>query len=268
MVKLEKGSYDPIYRLYQSWQYFYPLIAAVLLDEQDGVVYVDDADQPTHAYVEHAFGFAQIFGARVDKFEQELKQYLLHDQPFTPAKVRLYTPHLPDYLMSPEYESLRSERQRFHITAEDFSRVRSADNAVSSDISFDSADASNIALIEKKFGVVNRFWRTPEDFIRKAHTVVVMYQGQMASICYAAAEGDKRVEIDVMTLPDFRNLGLGKHAVMEFVERCLAQSLQPLWDCFTNNSGSMMLCKSTGFVAAHAPYPFFTINKPSPEKSG
>jgi RimJ/RimL family protein N-acetyltransferase len=84
-----------------------------------------------------------------------------------------------------------------------------------------------------------------------------------ASICYSAAEADHRVEIDVLTLPEYRNRGLARHAVMTFVERCFSFSLHPLWDCFTNNAGSMRLCQAVGFTAVKAPYPFFTINRVS-----
>lgn len=261
MFKVDKKDYGLIYSLYKSSEFFFPLIAAVLLDEQDGVVYVDDTKHPSQAYIEHAFGFAQVFGKTIQSFEQELERYLLVDKCFSPSKIRLYSPYLPSFLALTEHESLRSYRQRFTINTEEFPYREGIDHELENNITLAGVDASTVLLIDDKFGVVSRFWRSPADFILKSNAVVVFYQGEPASICYAAAEADHCLEIDVLTLPEYRNLGLAKLAVVDFVNRCFALSLHPLWDCFTNNIGSMMLCKSVGFTAAKAPYLFFTINK-------
>jgi len=89
----------------------------------------------------------------------------------------------------------------------------------------------------------------------------VMHRGEPASICYAAAAADGQVEIDVLTRPQHQRLGLGKLAVSRFVRRCLERDLTPVWDCFANNTASVQLSRSTGFVPRSAPYPFFTIGR-------
>lgn len=256
MIRIEKNVYNKIYKLYQSSEAFFPLIAAVLQDRQDGVVYADDPTSPSQAYVEHAFGFAQIFGKTIDAFEQELEHYLLVGKHFNPGKIRLYTPCLPRFLSLPKYESLRSYRQRFFINW-----IHFKNDIINDDVTLCKVTEFNIDSIENNFGIIGRFWRTPDDFIRESNAVVVFYDGKPASICYSAAEVDHQVEIDVFTLPEYRNMGLAKIAVTNFIRKCLILSLCPLWDCFTNNSGSMTLCKSIGFVAPNAPYSFFTIDK-------
>ncbi len=261
MIKLEKAGYNEVYKQYLASDFFYPLIAAVLLDEQDGVVYIDNPTSPSQAYIEHAFGFSQIFGESSGSFEQELERYLLIDKCFNPNKIRLYAPCLPEFLSLPQHESLCSYRQRFTISAEGFSHQQGNSCELEKNLTLSKVDANNISLIDKRFGVVERFWRSPADFIQRSNAVVVFYEGEPASICYSAAEADHRVEIDVLTLQEYRSLGLAKIAVKDFVNRCFSLSLRPLWDCFTNNPGSMMLCKSVGFIAAQSPYPFFTINK-------
>lgn len=261
MIKLKKRGYDEIYRRYLTSDFFFPLIAAVLLDEQDGVVYANDPISPSQVYVEHAFGFAQVFGKTVTCFEQELERYLLTDKCFNPSKIRFYAPYLPGFLALPQHESLRSYRQRFTISATGFSYGQGISYELEKNLTLSGVDANNISVIDKKFDVVGRFWRSPTDFIQRSNAVVIFYDGKPASICYSAAEVDRRIEIDVLTLPEYRNLGLAKLAVINFVNRCFSSSLSPLWDCFANNHGSMMLCKSVGFITSQAPYPFFTINK-------
>jgi RimJ/RimL family protein N-acetyltransferase len=261
MVKLDKAHCAAAFELYRSTESFFPLIAAVLLDKQDGVVYADDSVAPRQVYVEHAFGFAQIFGIPCAGFEADLERYLLIDRRFSVPKARLYTPYLPPFLNTAKWDSLRSFRQRFFIDPDGPFRDQLAASGQAGKIEPVSVDEINVAEIERAFGVIGRFWRNPGDFIHKANAVVALYHGRPASICYSAAEADRRVEIDVLTVPEYRTLGVGKVAVMHFVKRCFEQSLQPLWDCFSNNAASMHLCRSVGFYAPRPPYPFFTINR-------
>ncbi|WP_454781358.1 GNAT family N-acetyltransferase [Legionella sp. WA2022007384] len=260
MIRLEKKEYAPIYQLYLSSQFFFPLIAAVLLDEQDGVVYVNDQGTPSQVYVEHAFGFAQVFGNTDPLFEHKLEHYLLLDKNFHSDKVRLYAPYAPEFIVQPQYESLRSYRQRFVLGAE-YQMDKPIPLNQSDKISYSEVNQTNINLIESTFGLVSRFWRNANDFIQKSNAIVIFYEGEMASICYGAAQANNCTEIDVLTLAHYRNLGLANKAVVCFITHCLEAGLTPLWDCFTNNSGSMMLCKSVGFNGMNDPYLFFTINK-------
>lgn len=260
MILLERSKYERIYPIYLAHKTFFPLIAAVILNEQDGFVYVDNEDSPSQVYVEHTFGFAQIFGNSQEYFEKDLFQYLMVARCFQPDKIRLYAPSPLKWLNLSQYESCRSYRQRFAIDTNHFTREQSP-SPIPKKTRIEQINEMNIDLISETFCVVTRFWRQAHDFIERSNAVVVFYEGKPASICYSAAQASNRVEIDVLTLPEYRNLGLGKQAVSHFVLRCFNLSLIPLWDCFTNNHGSMMLCKSIGFYPITDPYPFFTFNK-------
>ncbi|WP_037088165.1 GNAT family N-acetyltransferase [Neorhizobium vignae] len=259
MLMLSDAARAEVYDAYRAYDFFYPLIGSVLLGAQDGVVYADDDQNPTQVYVEHSFGFAQILGAKVRKFEEELERYLLVDRRFAPAKVRLYASYLPKFLMAEDYKNLRSWRQRFIIRSDSPTYEESKGRPLPEDVRISEVNSQNIDCIENAFQLVGRFWRTRADFVHGANAVVVSYKGDPAAICYAAAEADRRLEIDILTLPQYRGMGLGRLAVTNFVDRCFEKSLVPLWDCFTNNAGSMALCAAVGFTAAHSPYPFFTI---------
>jgi GNAT superfamily N-acetyltransferase len=257
MNLLDKSRYADAFEVYRRGEAFFPLIGAVLLDEQDGLVYADDVASPRQWYVEHHFGFAQSFGVSNSEFESDLQRYLLVDRRFSVAKVRLYTPLLPKCFCEPSCDPLRSIRQRV-VLAQGAMGPEGTDHHDRESI---LVDDGNVAEIDRLFGIVGRFWRSRDEFVRKANAVVTLHRGTIAAICYAAAEADRRVEIDVFTLPEHRAHGVGRYTVRRFVERCLNRSLQPLWDCFTNNVGSMQLCRSAGFTAERPPYPFFTINQ-------
>lgn len=257
LPRLGRGQSLAALETYRGSASFFPLIGAVLAGEQDGIVFGDDAARPRQLYVEHAFGFAQVFGGRVPSFEEALRRYLLVDRAFAAAKVRLYTPQLPPFLAGEEAGPLRSERQRFRL-APGLPPAPAAREAAWDAV---PVNASNFEQVQQDFGVALRFWRTAADFIAGSRAVVARVDGQPTAICYAASVCDARAEIDVMTLPAWRLQGTARFAVAHFVQRCLHEGLQPLWDCFTNNAGSVRLALSSGFVPAAPPYPFFTIGK-------
>jgi hypothetical protein len=248
--------------IYEKNGSFFPLIASVLNSAQGGEVYVNRNDEPSQFYVEHAFGFAQIYGHPHAGFEQTLKNYLLKDKNIGGAKVRLYGIYVPRFLLGEHQRVALSYRQRFTLGAGYLTTQAVLPTGQRSrDVQIVLADKSNIDTIQEKFGVVCRFWRTAEDFIENAHAVVILFKGAAAAICYSAATVGQRAEIDVLTLPEYRNLGLGRLVVARFIESTRLKKIEPLWDCFTNNTSSMRLANSVGFRRVDKPYPFFTINR-------
>ena len=253
MVRLDVRDFAAALPLYRGAPARFPLIGAVLLGEQDGTVHVDDRARPLQVFVMHAFGFAQLLGDSTPQFEAQLERHLLVDKAFAAPKARLYTPRLPRFLEDERYRALRSFRQRFTIARD---RVKSEPTAQVVPVR-----AENFARFEEALGVARRFWRSPQDFIQGAYAVVALHEGEPASICYAAAVADGEAEIDVLTRPQYQRLGLARAAVLRFVQVCFARGLEPVWDCFENNAGSMQLGRSVGFRPKGPPYPFFTISK-------
>lgn len=262
MIKLKKGNNNLAYNLYKGEKFFFPLIAAVLLDEQDGVVYADNPDSPSQVYVEHCFGFSQLFGEIGIKFSQQMEDYLLVSRGFHSEKVRLYAPQVPDFLLKSNKKVSLSQRQRFTLNYKLFlKRKRTVLNNDENHIQLCDVGFEDVNLIEDRFKVVNRFWRNPKDFIERSNPCLVFYNNEPASICYAAATADGNAEIDVLTLPEYRKLGLAGYVLTRFIEKCQSTGIRPLWDCFTNNAASMALANSMGFIPWNSPYSFFTINK-------
>jgi hypothetical protein len=262
MIKLDKNHRQPACDIYFTKNIFYPLIGAVLLDKQNGTVFVNDAQSISQVYVEHQSGFSQVFGSSDINFEREIEIYLLQKRQFSPEKVRLYCPSALSFTESLEKNSELSYRQRFVLDTSKFKYelghyvIPNEHNVILCEV-----NKNNIKKIDKNFNLVNRFWRNPDDFIRESMAIIATCGGQMVSICYAAAVANNSAEIDVLTLKQYRSKGLAKLAVMEFLKRCLEDSITPLWDCFTNNSGSMALAKSVGFYPLAPEYNFFTIKR-------
>jgi len=260
MNSLKLADYPAAYKLYCSTFEFFPLIGSVLQNQQDGAVYTNNSEAPTQFYIEHQFGFAQLFGKSDRQFEAALEQRLLHQKNFAPTKVRLYTPMFPDFLKSKQGDQIRSERQRFALPSNWITK-RHTLQIDASDINLTAVDEANIKVIETQFGVVSRFWRNGDDFISQSGAVIAWSDNEPVAICYASALASECAEIDVLTLPEYRHKNLGKKVAVQFCINCIEKGIKPVWDCFTNNIGSMSLCRSIGFVPSYAPYPFFTFNR-------
>lgn len=261
MLLLPFEQYAVARRLYPEGVSYFPIIAAVLSGDQDGDVYADSIENPAQLYVEHASGFAQVFGGTVPQFEEALRRYLFIDKKFSSDKLRLYTPLQPTFLNTSDYSDLQSWRQHFHLDSSQVEFSSSSPDVLVKDFQLVSASKSNASRIEATFGVAYRFWRTLEDFVNFSNAVVAMVREQPASICYAAAVAGGRAEIDVLTLSPFRHLGLGKAVVHSFNQACTSRNLTPLWDCFINNTASIALSRSIGFLPLGDPYRFYTISR-------
>lgn len=256
--RLSPAGRQKAFKAYCGQSAFFPLIAAVLAGSQQGEAFGDDPDSPSRFHVEHAFGFAQIIGAITPGFEVFLRKRLLLDKDFAPAKIRLYTPTLPEFLAGAAGKPFRSERRRFFLDRAAFSARRAL---MDDDIANTRpVSTENMGAVNSVFDLTTRFWPDCEAFLAKA-SAMITYDGSgaPAAICYAAAVENGRAEIDVLTAPALRGRGFGLRASAAFIDRCLGEGIEPLWDCFTNNAGSLALAASLGFKGGPAPYAFFTI---------
>lgn len=256
MVKLEQSKLAAVCDLYKEQAAFFPIIAAVLRGDQDGDVFCDRPISPRAYYAEHSFGFAQIFGPIDSDFQSALREYLVVEKSFRANKVRLYTPEEPEFLRDTSFDTIRSERQRF---LSDGATPHVASSV--SSVELRALEVDDLPLLSPELVNVTRFWRTGEDFLVSARAVVAWCGAQAAAICYAAATAANRAEIDVATAVGFRRRGFGKIVVTAFTESCRSAGVTPLWDCFTNNAGSMALARSCGFRPTGPAYSFYTISR-------
>ncbi len=233
----------------------FPMIGVVLDDFQQGRVLANDLHQPSQFYAEHAFGFAQVFGTSDPDFEKALMHHLTVTRDFPCEKVRLFTPGLGAPLTAATFDKYRAERQHFRY---DVKCARQAD-PISAGYEIVDIDESHLRALDAAFGITTRFWKTEAGFVRHGSGVVALQGSDVVALCYAAGVAGGEAEIDVMTVPEHRKQGLARACVDRFVARCLTVSITPLWDCFTNNAGSMALCRAAGFRPIDDPYAFYTI---------
>ena len=243
---------------YRKAPFCFPLIGAVLEGTQDGVICTESAGNNSTAYVEHSFGFSQLFGDPQWQFWQDLKFHLVNLQSNAPMKVRLYNPEDWRGLDSLSGRVEISERQRFQLRP-DYEPVELCKESVDSLLSIRRLKMNEVGRLDSVLNISTRFWRTASEFVVHGRPIVAWVGSEPASICYAAAVFNGLAEIDVLTMPEYRKQGLALKCVQQCIRVCIEDGIRPVWDCFTNNRGSMALRQSAEFYDSYGPYRFLTI---------
>lgn len=259
MRRLDRHECLGVYGTYRSNEVFFPLIGAVLEGTQPGVVYANDGDSITQVYIEHEFGFSQIIGDRSEGFELDLQNYLLINKSFSIPKVRLYGTYVPNFLNSSSCDTYLSYRERSVCGSDTRAISESYIASCNRTVEFNLDRKGAVEYFENSLGLATRFWGSCEEFYKYSYAVFVYDDTKLAGVCYAAAVSDSKAEIDVVVLPEFRGRGLAKLVTAKFITAILKDGVIPLWDCFTNNDGSMALRASMGFVPILSSYKFYTI---------
>lgn len=261
LIELEPDNFPDVLPLYRTAGHTFPLISAVIQRKQRGQIFVDRREHPRTALVVNNFGFMHLLGAESEAAPAELlaaegvfrSSYLLWYAPPTSWQERL------DAL--PPERVRRRERVRFVFRPEQALYLgETAQPPAGFELRHMDADLLARAA---KFGLHldSRFWSSASDFLEQGLGVCLLKDGEVVSLCYAAAVVDGLAEVDVVTEPEYRGQGLGTLTAQQFNRECLSRELAPTWDCFVNNLGSLRLAESLGFAQVHK-YPFYTFNVP------
>jgi hypothetical protein len=85
-----------------------------------------------------------------------------------------------------------------------------------------------------------------------AHGVTI--DGVLASVCSAALRCTQGIELNVITLPDYRNKGLAELAAAATIARAIEHDLMPHWDAANERSARLAMrlgFRSTGSYFTH-----------------
>ena len=261
---LPSGRFGEILPLAEEAGGNFPIIGAVLEGAQPGQVFADQ--ELKTAFVVNRFGFARLLEADGrGEHDAEVAALLTASGPVLPSYILWYDPpaRWQARLDASGEKVRRRERLRFAFREEQAPFLAQAPSCPEG-FSIRAMDSALLGRADK-FGLDlgGRFWPSAEAFLAGALGVCVVRDedGEIASLCYAAAVGGGSGEIDVVTDPEFRGLGLGTLAGPAFVRRCMAEGVVPAWDCFTYNEGSVKLAGKLGFVP-DARYAFYSFNIP------
>ena len=219
---------------------YFPIIASVISQAQNGHIF---RKKESFAILSK-FGFAYLLGA--ENTNGNFLQNLLKTTAELFPVIRLYDPQM-NIKNIESYDIFKTTRIKYVLPiyfCEDTSFPLF--NVESEDLDYENLFSLNLC---------SRFWNNCLDFRNESLGVI---SKDFSGICYAAARTQKYLEVDVFVDENKRQCGYGKLLVKAFCKKAANIQLQPLWDCYANNFGSINLAKSIGFKELFR-YDFYTI---------
>jgi RimJ/RimL family protein N-acetyltransferase len=97
-----------------------------------------------------------------------------------------------------------------------------------------------------KYHLLN--YNSPADFAANAFASGITLNGTLASVCSAAIRCSRGIELNVITLPEYRNKGLAEVVAAATIKKAIDHKLIPHWDAA--NERSARLAVRLGFQPA------------------
>lgn len=105
-------------------------------------------------------------------------------------------------------------------------------------------------------GWVDSFWHTPQDFLRSGFGFCAIQGETIAAWCLTVFAAGSARELGLITLPEYRGLGLATLTAAACVEHGLSQNLAVRWTCWAENAASARVAEKVGFTRDRE-YPAF-----------
>jgi len=261
MYQLDSSKYAHVIPLADAAGVEFPIIRAVLENRQEGQVFADDDLNPRTAIVCHKFGFLTILNRHETILSSdEVLRILLHGKEISPQYRLWYDPGaafiplLKPYIDAGKVRIRERIRYRFRDAVLDVPeppngwRIRSLERS----------DLPKVVAFKLDFP--ERFWGSANNFFSQAFAVVAVQGEEVGSICYPAAIGAGKAEIDVATLEHARGKLLAHIVSQRFIREILRRGIEPTWDCFAANEPSVRLAQHLDFKENRR-YSFVTFNR-------
>lgn len=265
IAALDPEDYPSVLPLYQDLESVFPLIGAVIQNQQRGQVFVDQPESPASAVVITGFGFMSFLGTdQNEDFNSDLASLLADTAGIKPAYLLWYAPPAAwqqrlDALL-PEPVRCR-ERARFEFRSELADFIH-RDSRCPHGFELKRINEELLPKAEELgTDISSRFWSSDADFLKDGLGVGLVEDGKIVSMCYAACVDGGLAEIDVVTAPEYRGSGLGTLVAQQFIRESLREGIKPTWDCFTGNLASYKLAEKLGFVSIRT-YSLYSFNIP------
>jgi RimJ/RimL family protein N-acetyltransferase len=248
IVELESQDFPEVLPLYHGL--CFPLISAVIQRQQRGQIFTD---QQT-AVVINNFGFMCLLGVEDNP---DFMHLFTGSASIKPTYLLWYAPPPSWQQKLDAAGARRRERIRY-----EFNGPPNEPITIPSGFEMRQLDRELIPKTNKfKLDLDSRFWSSGEDVEKNGLGFCLLKDGEVVSICYAAAISDGLAEVDVVTDEAYRGRGLGSLVSRQFIRECLLRGIKPTWDCFTYNTNSLRLAERLGFSEL-VRYPFYSFNTP------
>jgi hypothetical protein len=233
----------------------FPLVNAVVSRVQMGHVYTNRLGD---LFIIHKGGFSRFVPSGNSRHEDQFIS-LLENTDNIPQYFHLYDPPQPltDAIEKRNDLFNIKLRKRIQLRHQSVEQMEVMDE---SNFRVERIDESNFERAnELGIDLGNKFWNSREDFLKNGLGVCVLDDHGIAlSACYSACLVDGVAEIDIVTHPNHRKLGLGQLVTKKFITLAMQKKIISNWDCFEENSGSLSIAKNAKFNEIYR-YQFLSV---------
>jgi RimJ/RimL family protein N-acetyltransferase len=223
------------------------LARSLIQGTQRGAIFVDRPTAPTVALVCPNDGFYFVFGdaghPAFPRFIPELLANHLVEKPAIYATSGAWKETL---------DRLFTERTlRFGFEYRPEERLLPADWRDQTPSEFTPEPMDETVIDKWQDGIdpwIIEIWGGPETFAARSFGYALVNEGKIASFCALGCREGTNAEIEVGTVPRFRNRGLAALACAAFLEECELRGLLPAWTCDSRNVASKTLARKLGFI--------------------
>lgn len=221
----------------------YPLAISTLVNDIEGAIFVDDADDPQKGILVNKNKWLYSFGELSDKdmgmVTAELDKIIASDSDVAVwfgIDVSSY-----DYLeRETDYQLMNCPRYTFEYTYKTLPEV----NLNYEVIEMDSHLIHNNKAIRD---VILDYWNDIDTFIKHGFGLAMHDGDENVCIILSASNDGHEVEINIETNPKYRGCGNAFNISKVFIDRCVEKGLTPKWDCLVSNVASQKLAAKLGF---------------------
>jgi len=236
-----------------------------------GKVFVDHIDSPNTFYVVHPYGMSLLFGESTNtNFNEKFRKYALNlsgerkkfewMQAFPDDWDHVLNELFKDHLIKSSENTFNREegiielntRINFKFNYQKFIHNRQELNDPDCYI----VRTTGKFFEDMKGSVVPAyFWKDADHFVEKGIGYSLFHKGKLASTAYSAFIIDKKLELGIETVEEFRGKGYACHTCIALIDHCIENGFEPVWACKLENISSFRLAQKLGFEpVAEIPY--------------
>jgi len=275
MFLFDKSKYYQLNELVKQANFNHLFARAVLENHVNGLVYVDNTENPKTCYIIHPYGISLLCGDCNDEsFNSKFLKYILNDsktrnkaewmQAFPDSwHVKLkdllankMIKPLDDSFDNDEFKIVENTRINFTFNIKKYLAFRKELQIESFDIR-----RTDKIMYENIGGTVipKYFWNNASEFYERGVGFSLMIEKKPASTAYSAFVFENQLELGIETHENYRGKGFAKYSCAALIEYCIGENLEPVWSCRLENTASYHLAQKLGFEPVLY-IPFYKLN--------
>lgn len=236
-----------------------PIIKTVIDGKLDGQLYIDNEENPKNSMISTHFGWYCILGEKIeDDFIRKCLEHISNETINTDEQFVIFGVKEECHTLIDEYfgSNMKNIPRVTYVYDTQTNIELKPSVLLPEGYKIQRIDDRLIKNAMELFDGIEMFWSNEDNFLKNGIGYCVIYEGEVVSICQAAAITDEYWEIDVFTHDDHRGKNLAYHACMSFMEECIKNGRKPFWETVIFNKSSCKLAEKLGFKEQRK-YPFF-----------